>query len=380
VKEETMPIIGIAELREILADSRLSPELQTLLSNGEAKARGAVSTSWSPIDLRPLLAGEHDELEEAPSMLARGDGPALLYAGKVHSFAGEPESGKTWLALYACGDTIQHTTERVLYLDCEDSARGVIARLRALGVDDDAIAERFDYIRPEEPLTKPGRADLDAALGDRPALVVLDGVTEAMVMHDLDPSNNRDVAAFMEQLPRPLARSGAAVVLIDHVVKAKDGRGRYAIGAQHKLAGLDGAAYSFEAIRPFGRGREGVARIEVTKDRPGFVRQIAEAGTRVAELYLRSREDGRVELEVRPVSRETQDVSLAADRILALLQTDAAPLTVMQLQEASAHDGNGRPLKRSTVQRALEELCALGMADADKPGNGLPNRWWRTEP
>jgi hypothetical protein len=89
-----------------------------------------------------------------------------------------------------------------------------------------------------------------------------------------------------------LSRAGAAVNLIDHVVKDKDSRGRYAIGAQHKLAGVD-VAYRLEVVHPFGRGREGLIKVAVTKDRPGFVRQYAANREWVALLRLSS-EDGTV--------------------------------------------------------------------------------------
>jgi hypothetical protein len=86
---------------------------------------------------------------------------------------------------------------------------------------------------------------------------------------------------------------GPAVALIDHVTKAAEGRGRYAIGAQHKLAGIDGAAYLVELVKPFGHGKRGLARVTVAKDRGGRVRQHAE-GDRIAELHLRSEPDGSV--------------------------------------------------------------------------------------
>ena len=61
-------------------------------------------------------------------------------------------------------------------------------------------------------------------------------------------------------------------MLIDHVTKNSDSRGRFAIGAQAKLAGLDGAAYTIEVRKPLGRGMEGALSVRVAKDRPGAVR------------------------------------------------------------------------------------------------------------
>jgi len=115
-----------------------------------------------------------------------------------------------------------------------------------------------------------------------------DGVTEAMSLQGLELKDNADVAKFVVLLPRSLARMGGAVVLVDHVAKDRNGRGRFAIGAQHKLAGIDGAAYSIEVIRPFGRGMRGLSRLTVTKDRPGFVRPNAAYGKGAGPVHLHS--------------------------------------------------------------------------------------------
>ena len=77
----------------------------------------------------------------------------------------------------------------------------------------------------------------------------------------------------MRILPRTIARlTGAAVVLIDHVTKDAEGRGRFAIGGQAKMASLDGAAYVVEVAEALGRGRRGMVTLRVAKDRPGGVR------------------------------------------------------------------------------------------------------------
>ena len=59
-------------------------------------------------------------------------------------------------------------------------------------------------------------------------------------MHGLDPLKNQD-ALFGTMVTKQLTASGAAAVSLDHVVKDREGRGRYALGAVHKLNGLSGA-------------------------------------------------------------------------------------------------------------------------------------------
>src|SRR4051794_29700154 len=46
-------------------------------------------------------------------------------------------------------------------------------------------------------------------------------------------------------------------------------RDSWAIGGQHKRAGVTGAAYSFQTITPLSRGGTGLVHIRVDKDRPG---------------------------------------------------------------------------------------------------------------
>lgn len=114
-----------------------------------------------------------------------------------------------------------------------------------------------------------------------------------MAAHGLDPNSNVDVATFNAKLPNPMAAAGSAVASIDHVTKAKESRGRYAIGAQHKLSAVSGAAYIVELLRPFGHGLHGTAKIVISKDRPGRVREHCHEGV-AGILHLRSEEDGSV--------------------------------------------------------------------------------------
>ena len=231
-------------------------------------------------------------------MLARDDGHQLLYAGRVHAFNAESESGKSWLACAAAAERLTEG-EHVIYLDFEDHATGIVGRLRALGVDRDAIIGRLHYVRPDDPIDPVAIAALERLLIDhQPTLAIVDGVTEVMVQNGWSINDNDDAAKFLLALPRRIARHGCAVVLIDHVPKDKEARGRYGIGAQHKLAGVDGAVYRLEVTQPFGLGRTGTSRITVAKDRPGHVRGFASGGETVGTLQLTSRADGDVSLAI----------------------------------------------------------------------------------
>jgi hypothetical protein len=172
----------------------------------------------------------------------------------------------------------------------------LVSRLLDLCVPRETIATQFHYVRPCEPLTEFGWRDLAPVLANNPTIIIIDGITEAMVMHSLELNDNSDVAMFLDRLPRRLVALGAAVVMLDHVVKSRESRNRYAIGGQHKLAGVD-VTYGLDVVKPFGRRRRGLVRLVVHKDRPGHVRGQA-SGDVIAELQLESDPDGGVHLDL----------------------------------------------------------------------------------
>ncbi len=228
--------------------------------------------TWSRLDLSTHLDGTHRP--QVPELLARTDGVCLLYAGRVHSFHGESESGKSWASLVAAAAELIDGGQ-VLMLDYESDAATVVGRLLALGVDPGSIRDGFDYRRPDTaPDANPAEsAAFDGLLAQRYDLVILDGVTEALATVGVSSIDNDEVTTWVRQIPRAVAvRTGAAVVLVDHVTKSSDDRGRFAMGAQAKMAALDGAAYVVEVVEPIGAGMRGRLALRVGKDRPGGVR------------------------------------------------------------------------------------------------------------
>lgn len=291
---------AIAALRQNLqrlespgADDDVDHALNTVATK-MAEARDSLAnlpapTTWSPVDLAPVFAGDY--LDPPPTMLERTDGVCLFYDTAVHVIAGESESGKTWLALLATVQLIQQA-QRVVFIDFEDRADRVIARLLGLGAHPDQIRAHFAYIRPDRPLDDDGRHQLSPAItGSR--LVIIDGVTEAMTMHGYDLNSNADAALYLALLPRWIADHGPAVAMIDHVVKDQEKQGRFAVGAQHKLAGIDGVQYIVKMLQPFARGKRGLARIDIGKDRPGHVRGEAH-GKVIAEFTLDASENAEI--------------------------------------------------------------------------------------
>jgi Bifunctional DNA primase/polymerase, N-terminal/AAA domain len=309
------------ELDAIEARQRHEPR-QSDAAQGDDAAD--TSTSWTPVDLTDALDGAD---VPKPEILVRTDRVALCYRARIHGFQGEPETLKSWGAAVAAHQVMEDG-EDVLWIDFEDDERGVVGRHRALGTDVDTIRQHFVYIRPDEPLcakhgeATAGNVELGQLLEHRTfALAVIDGVTEAMVTEGLDLNSNADVATWMRRLPRRLADTGAAVIVLDHLTKNRDGASRFAIGAQHKLSGLTGAAYRFDLIRPLARATEpveGLVNITVTKDRPGYVRAIATDG-RVASLELTAWPDGAVTAALSPFATNPAPNLALVRRIAAYL-------------------------------------------------------------
>lgn len=227
---------------------------------------------WQAVDLATVLDGSYSR--PVPTVGRRSDGVCLFYAGRVHAIAAESEGGKTWMALSAACDEMS-AGNHVLYLDFEDDEGGVVGRLLLIGLHRDVIRDRFHYLRPNEALGNGLNLDdlRDVVVDHRPTLAVVDGITEAMTMHGLDPLSNKDIATFGRVLPRRLAQAGAATVCLDHVTKDRENRGRYALGGVHKLNGLDGASFVLENRTPLGIGLVGRSTIRIAKDRPGELRK-----------------------------------------------------------------------------------------------------------
>lgn len=194
----------------------------------------------------------------------------ILYPQAINAVIGEPGLGKSFLAVAACVKQIRRE-RKVIVLDFEDSPATWIDRFFCLGLRSADLAG-IEYLRP---LTMPCDADLAwlgrlvTAFGD--PLVVVDSVPEALSMAGLDENAATDVSRWFQLLPRPLARAGAMVLVVDHVTKATENRGRWARGSGAKLAAIDGAAYTLETVEPFSRQRSGISTLRVGKDRHGQV-------------------------------------------------------------------------------------------------------------
>ncbi len=320
--------------------------------------------SWDPIDLGPYLDGTYQP--PRPTLLSRQDGQPLVYPGRVHWLSGEPEAGKTWVAALACAQVL-HNDGEVFYIDLEDGPGGMTARLLDLGVPPEAVRYRFHYVQPDAALGYARRA-LIAPVVDACDLLVIDACTESLAQQGLSSKDDTDIATWLELLPRWASRLGPAVLVLDHVVKDAENRGRWATGSQHKLSGLDGVAYSLETVHPAGRGLTGRSRLFVSKDRHGQVRgplTLPSAGGRhwAADLIIDST-GPFLDVVLHPPAAQHGPFkpTVVMARVASVLARADKPLGVRDIQDRVSG-------KQQVVRQALAALIDEGHVQVDDGPN-----------
>jgi hypothetical protein len=295
--------------------------------------------SWLPIDL-----WGREEPDAQPSL------SGLLYPGGLHLIYGEPDVGKSWLCLALTMEQLQ-AGQHVVLVAFE--RRQFRARLLALGATEEDFA-RLHYFEPSEPLTDPQALADVAALLDTytPALIIFDAMAGGLALHSFDGNSNADVETFYSVTLAPFRAIGAAVVVVDHVTKDRETRGRWAIGAQRKLGGVE-VGLLVEPINSFGRGQTGLVRLRVTKDTYGQVRR--------AEFELASdAETGNVTYAIRAAGDETGEgdrdhwrPTVLMERVFAFVSDQTTPVSRNTIERGVT--GNGR-----WIRVAIDELLREG--------------------
>jgi hypothetical protein len=229
--------------------------------------RSGKGRSWAPVDMAAVWADAENATQTDVGQLS-GDMPlGIFYRGKVNGVHAESEAGKSWLACWVAVQEIR-AGRHVAYIDFEDDAASIVHRLKLLGASREDIATRFHYHSPTGPLTEADEQDFQHLVSIEGALVIFDGMTEAMALEGLEANKAEDVAAWHAKMTKPFASTGWGVVVLDHVPH----EGKRALGSQHKKSALTGVSYFLEPVNPIGKGVVGKSRLKVEKDRPAWVR------------------------------------------------------------------------------------------------------------
>lgn len=222
----------------------------------------------------------------------RNDGARLAYSGAVNGLVGPPESGKTLVAIAQACDELK-AGGRVLHIDADHNGlSATLAHYLAASIEPDVLGDRsrFRYVdvRSAEHVR---RVVADAAEW-LPTFVPVDSVGELVPLFGGDSNSNDDYRRIHREILTPLARLGAAVLVLDHVTK-EESRGGYAIGAGAKKAAIDGSYLQVQAVEPFTPGVGGAAALKILKDRHGGLRAASPVGKSptAAVFRLDSRSD-----------------------------------------------------------------------------------------
>lgn len=208
----------------------------------------------------------------APEYGQRNDGVGLFYRGMVNSLIGDPESGKTWIALTAAADVL-FSGGSALIVDLDHNGpQATVSRMRAFGVPTETLSDpnRFRYTEAEDIPAILGVVD-DAATW-QPDLTVIDSVGELLPMFGANSNSADDYTRVHTAAIKPFATTGSCVVLIDHQSKGSDSRAYGATGTAAKKRAISGTMLRVTVDEPFAPGAGGAAEITLVKDRHGGLR------------------------------------------------------------------------------------------------------------
>ena len=331
---------------------KMMEESETSLFEQELERITQDTASGFEDHTRPVV--EQDTSEPLRSVLNRDGGGTLLYAGKVNSIHGEPGSGKTWLAVITAISAMAQGL-RVLWWDHEDKPATLAIRAQLLGGLDVFDPDKLRYITPSLIEDKDAMNAANAWLvgNGQPGLVVIDSAESSGA-----PSDGKPIAEWYTNYIIPWQDSGATVLILDHVPKAREDRPRGPIGSTHKLSRLDGVGLIISGT-PWTKKRNGKMFLKVDKDRNGDVGPQGSTAAVVVGTYKGGA--FKVELEA-PVVQATEDVT---GPMLAAL-AEKADIGVMGKRGyrtllKGAHGPN---------DTAIEELVNMGFVAKTLRGQG----------
>lgn len=328
-------------------------------AQNHAEAEPPPAEGWpiaSAADINAVLDGTFER--PRPELMIRTDGMGMMYRGRVHSLAGEPGGGKTWLALYAVKQVLDGGG-RCVFLDFEDRIDTAVRRLVQLGCGGHAILDGLTYTNPTLAIKGGGLPIniVDASVGAD--LVVIDSMGEALAHSDLNQNDDGEVRDWMANTARRLANAGACVLILDHVSKDADNRGRWAIGSQRKLAAIDGIAYVASTITAASHSQAGHVIVKCSKDRLGNFQH----GTNVADIHINPI-GSDVEIVINPPKETTTEsgehlLTGYMEKVSRFLETDDDGWS-----KAAIHGSVGG--KKDHINTAIRQLQDGGYIDVVK--------------
>lgn len=359
------------------ADHRAGPDPDTDFEGGE-RWLGLQDNRWSDCSPVPRdIGGEHGntatggEAEPplyadvaalfegglpdppAPVLLTRTDGQAIFYAGQVNLLFGDPESGKTLVAMAAAAEAM-HAGRRVAFIDIDHNGLiATVSRFLDMSVKEHLLRDPglFRYVEPED------KAHLLAVVADlscwRPAVVVVDSIGELLPLMNLSSNSPDDFTIAHACVLKPCARAGAAVIAVDHLPKGVENKANGPTGTAAKRRAVGGVAIRVVVEEQFSPGNGGSAYLTINKDRHGGLRRACPPNPgkeQVAGLF--SIEDGTDDIVWTITGPKPGEVP-AHDRVDP---ADLAALDLLDPPPSSVRDVKARcQWRTSRAMRVLKE-------------------------
>jgi AAA domain len=364
-------------------------DLRPTASRARRPSAPAAELAISPygeVAARVAAAGE-------PRWLIQGFWPADAYgvlaaqekAGKTWAaldLAVSVATGRPWLEHFACPNP-----GPVLLFLGEGGERATVRRVEAIasskGVDPDQLADQLRLCFRVPRLAAPGAgselAAIQAELAEHPAtLVVLDPLYLAAA--GASGSNLYDMGAVLQAIQGVCQQAGCALLVVTHWNKTGDGRGA------DRISGAGPAAWARVicsiAVHYRGSDPDGASTVllgveviggEIADTRFRLRRRVgaddpADLGAPLSYSVEVLAADDEEDLDPAAAA-----LSKSRQWVLAALRAGGELQTVKQLGDRLAQAGH--PLKPRTIQTALGELEAAGLAAGSEEGNGRARYW-----
>jgi hypothetical protein len=223
------------------------------------------------IDVAALLRGGLTPPE--PDILTFSEDFCLFYSGEFNLIFGDTESGKTWLCLAAVASVLNEGGRATIADLDHNGADSLIGNLIKLGADPETLQDTTRFR-----LSEPGdRLDVKELVQDqlafRPDVVVIDSLGELIPLFRGNSNSADDFTVVHTEVIKPLAKGGAAVLVVDHLAKNADSRAMGPTGTMAKTRAVGGVAVRATAEKQFTEGEGGSAKLQVFKDRHSGVRK-----------------------------------------------------------------------------------------------------------
>ena len=287
-------------MSDTLIDEDIFQSFEELSTVRPVQAPPAVKSrpgdSWKPLDLKKAL--ETDTEVPRPTIgSVDGTDQGLFYPARINMLFGDSGGGKTWLALAVIGEVMLQGRDAML-IDYEDHPASQVTRLEQIGIPRDTILQHLIYLQPSEKWSKHSEQNIADACKNRDvAVAVLDSTGEALSVDGVQPNADDEIAKWFRGCARYLADEiGAAVVLLDHVVKSKASsrNSDFASGSHRKRAAINGAAYFLDVIHAPSRDHDGTFKLLTRKCRFGWRKH----GTIACEVSMKNKADSQIDFSV----------------------------------------------------------------------------------